>query len=128
MADNAATMREHGIYEVRNYLLCGHGFGIEPIIFWPDKLSPYRASWASPEQREAFAGAPDNGPARAAALDLRRLMIAMFREIGALHIQIGKVYPYREALDGSVAWEVVTGIKDQLDPAHAVNPGVLGLD
>ena len=51
----------------------------------------------------------------------------MFRETGALHIQLGKVYPYREALDGSVAWDVVCGIKDQLDPAHAINPGVLGL-
>jgi D-lactate dehydrogenase (cytochrome) len=127
MADNAASMREHGIYEVRNYLLCGHGFGIEPIIFWPDRLSPYRASWASPEQRDEFGGASDNAAARAAALDLRRRMIAMFREQGALHLQLGKVYPYREALDGTVAWEVVTGIKDQLDPAHVVNPGVLGL-
>src|SRR5581483_69689 len=87
MADNAAVMREHGIYEVRNSLLCGHAFGIEPIIFWPDRLSPYRASWASPEQRREFAAAPDNAAARAAALDLRRRMIEMLRGIGALHLQ-----------------------------------------
>ena len=127
MAENATMMREHGIYEVRNYLVCGHGFGLEPIIFWPDRLSPYRASWAAPEQREQFADAPDNGAARAAALDLRRRMIEMFRDIGALHLQLGKVYPYREALDGTVAWDVVSAIKDQLDPHHAINPGVLGL-
>jgi D-lactate dehydrogenase (cytochrome) len=128
MADNAGVMRAHGIYEVRNYLICGHGFGIEPIIFWPDRLSAYRSTWASEEQRRAFAAAPDNAPARAAALDLRARMIAMFRGIGAAHLQLGKVYPYREAYEGTVAWDVLTALKDQLDPDHVVNPGVLGLD
>ncbi len=128
MADNAELMHEHGIYEVRNYLICGHGFGIEPILFWPDKLSTYRSTWASPEQREEFADAPDNTEARRVALDLRRRMIAMFRTNGALHLQLGKVYPYREALDGTVAWDVISQIKDLFDPDHLVNPGTLGLD
>ena len=55
-------------------------------------------------------------------------MIAMFRGIGAAHLQLGKVYPYREAYEGTVTWDVLTALKDQLDPDHVVNPGVLGLD
>ena len=55
-------------------------------------------------------------------------MIAMFRGIGAAHLQLGKVYPYREAYEGTVAWDVLSALKDQLDPDHVVNPGVLGLD
>jgi FAD/FMN-containing dehydrogenase len=126
--DNAELMRDHGIYLVRNYLLCGHGFGIEPILFWPDRLSEYRASWASDEQRAQFGDAPANDAGRAVVLDLRRRMIAMFREIGAVHIQIGKVYPYKDALAGTVTWEIVESIKQVLDPSHVVNPGVLGLE
>jgi hypothetical protein len=126
--DNTDLMQRHGIYLVRNYLLCGHGFGIEPIFFWPDRLSPYRAHWASPEQREQFADAPPNDDGRAAVLDLRARMIAMFREIGSVHIQMGKVYPYREAMAGTVAWDVIETIKDATDPQRLVNPGVLGLE
>jgi FAD/FMN-containing dehydrogenase len=127
-ADNTDLMREHGIYLVRNYLLGGHGFGIEPILFWPDRLSEYRASWASDEQRAEFGDAPSNDAGRDAVLDLRRRMIAMFREIGAVHIQIGKVYPYRDALSGTVAWDVLEGVKTIVDPDRLLNPGVLGLE
>jgi D-lactate dehydrogenase (cytochrome) len=127
-AENADAMREHGIYLVRNYLLCGHGFGIEPILFWPDRLSEYRASWASEEQRAEFADAPANEPGRAAVLELRRRMIEMFRDLGAVHIQIGKVYPYKDALAGTVTWEIIESVKHMVDPALVLNPGVLGLE
>jgi FAD/FMN-containing dehydrogenase len=127
-ADNADLMRRHGIYLVRNYLLGGHSFGIEPILFWPDRLSAYRASWASEEQRAEFADAPANDAGREAVLDLRKRMIAMFRELGTVNIQIGKVYPYREALAGTATWELLEGIKGVVDPDRRLNPGVLGLD
>jgi D-lactate dehydrogenase (cytochrome) len=127
-SEHADVMSEHGIYLVRNYLIGGHGFGIEPILFWPDRLSEYRASWASDEQRAEFSDAPANDAGRAAVLDLRAQMIAKFRELGAVHIQIGKVYPYKDALAGTVTWEIIEGLKDVLDPARLVNPGVLGLD
>ena len=127
-ADNADLMRRHGIYLVRNYLLGGHGFGIEPILFWPDRLSEYRASWASEEQRTEFADAPANDAGRDAVLDLRKRMIAMFRELGAVNIQIGKVYPYRDTLAGTATWELIEGIKGVVDPDRRLNPGVLGLE
>jgi D-lactate dehydrogenase (cytochrome) len=127
-AQHGDVMREHGIYLVRNYLIGGHGFGIEPILFWPDRLSEYRASWASDEQRAEFGDAPANDAGRRAVLDLRAQMIARFRELGAVHIQIGKVYPYKDALAGTVTWEIIEEVKSVLDPARLLNPGVLGLD
>ncbi|HEX6312849.1 MAG TPA: FAD-binding oxidoreductase [Acidimicrobiia bacterium] len=128
MAERAGEMQRHGVYEVRNYLISGHFFGIEPILFWPDRLSSYRASWASEEQRAEFADAPSNAAARECALGVRRAMIKRFRELGAVHLQLGKVYPFKEALAGSTAWDVIEQVKDVLDPDHLVNPGVLGLD
>lgn len=127
-AEHADVMHAHGIYLVRNYLVTGHVFGIEPILFWPDRLSEYRASWASEEQRAEFAEAPANDAGRAAVLDLRAQMIAKFREIGSVHIQIGKVYPYKDALAGTVAWDVIEEVKNVVDPDRLLNPGVLGLD
>ncbi|MGH9049695.1 MAG: FAD-binding oxidoreductase [Acidimicrobiia bacterium] len=128
MADHAEEMRRHGVYEVRNYLITGHFFGIEPILFWPDRLSAYRASWASDEQRAEFGDAPSNTAARDCALAVRRAMISRFRELGTVHLQIGKVYPFKEALAGSTAWDVLEQVKGVLDPDHLVNPGSLGLE
>lgn len=127
MGEHAESMRSHGVYEIRNYLVAGHTFGIEPILFWPDRLSRYRASWASAEQREEFADAPPNAAARECAMAVRQAMLTRFREHGTVHIQIGKVYPLAEALAGTTAWEALEQIKHMLDPDHVVNPGVLGL-
>ncbi len=128
MAEARDAMERHGVYEVRNYLVTGHFFGIEPILFWPDRLSSYRASWSSDEQRAEFGDAPPNDAARDCALDVRARMIARFRELGAAHLQLGKVYPYREALAGTTTWDVLEQIKDVLDPDHSLNPGAIGLE
>jgi len=127
MSEHTEEMERHGVYEVRNYLITGHFFGIEPILFWPDRLSPYRASWASDEQRAEFADAAPNREARDCALGVRAAMIARFRELGAVHLQLGKVYPFKDALGGSATWEVLEQLKAVLDPDHLVNPGVIGL-
>ena len=77
-------------------------------------------------QGEEFADAPANDAGREAVLDLRTRMIAMFREIGSVHIQIGKVYPYRDAMAGTVAWDVIETIKDAVDPNGILSPGKQG--
>jgi len=128
MAEHVEEMERFGVYEVRNYLITGHFFGIEPILFWADRLSTYRASWASEEQRQEFADAAPNPAARECALAVRAAMLARFRELGAVHLQIGKVYPFKEALAGGTTWEVLEQLKGIVDPDHLVNPGSLGLD
>jgi hypothetical protein len=47
--------------------------------------------------------------------------------IGATHLQLGRLYPYRSRID-PVAGDVLDGLKQLLDPRCALNPGVLGLD
>jgi FAD/FMN-containing dehydrogenase len=61
-------------------------------------------------------------------IDLRSRMIDLFRDLGAVHHQIGKLYPYREALVGTSSWELVNALKALLDPQHLMNPGALSLD
>jgi len=82
---------------------------------------------ASPARAAALAAIPPNEEATSAALDLRRRMVHLFRELGAAHHQIGKFYPFREAQEGTPSWELLREIKGLLDPQGRMNPGALGL-
>jgi FAD/FMN-containing dehydrogenase len=53
----------------------------------------------------------------------------MFKH-GGYHMQNGKYYPYKEALEGrgTPLWSLLNKIKDAVDPERKVNPGSLGLE
>jgi FAD/FMN-containing dehydrogenase len=59
--------------------------------------------------------------------EARRQVQEVFSRFGCAHFQIGRTYPYREGLDAAT-WGFVEALKATLDPAGAMNPGVLGLD
>jgi FAD/FMN-containing dehydrogenase len=126
-ADNAALMQRHGIRMACNSLLHGHFWGIEPVIFWKRPLGPYRSHYATEDRRARSNGIVEDAERTATALDLRYRMQRMFREMGSLHVQWAKSYPFAEALKGQAAWGLLQQIKDAVDPGHVVNPGVLGL-
>ena len=58
---------------------------------------------------------------------LRKEIIAVFSEMAGTHLQIGKVYPYREGREAAT-WKLLEAIKDAVDPTRLVNPKSLGLD
>jgi D-lactate dehydrogenase (cytochrome) len=125
--DNQQLMQRHGIFETRLYIVVDHVFGIEPVLYWKDCPSALRRDVASPERSAALAAIPRNQEATAAALDLRRRMVRLFRQMGAAHHQIGKFYPFREAFEGTPTWELLCALKALLDPHGRMNPGALGL-
>jgi FAD/FMN-containing dehydrogenase len=45
---------------------------------------------------------------------------------GAIHLQIGKSYLYREGLEEK-SFNIVEKIKNHMDPNGLINPGSLGL-
>jgi FAD/FMN-containing dehydrogenase len=126
-ADNAALMKEHGIRLACNSLLHGHFWGIEPVIFWKRPLGVYRGHYATDERRAGNQDIEENAARTAAALDMRYRMQKVFRDMGSLHVQWAKSYPFAQALEGSAAWNVLEQIKRVTDPSHVINPGVLGL-
>lgn len=127
VAKNQAMLDKHGIRIKCNALLHGHFWGIEPVISWRRPLGPYRAHYATEDRKKRTTGIVENPEATAAAIDFRYRLTRMFRDMGSLHVQWAKAYPFSEALAGETAWSVLEDLKDVVDPGHTLNPGVLGL-
>jgi D-lactate dehydrogenase (cytochrome) len=120
-------MQKHQIRMACNSLLHGHFWGIEPVIFWKRPLGPYRHHYATDDRRRATQDTIDNPERNAVALDLRYRLQRVFREMGSLHVQWAKSYPFAQALAGTTAWSLLEDLKQATDPRGVVNPGVLGL-
>lgn len=123
--ENATLMQQHGIVHTCLYMITGNTFGIQPILYWQDSLSPLRQLFSIPAAHSSQAS--PNLRARAAVIDLRTRMITLFRDLGAVHHQIGKLYPYQEAFKDTPLWEAINEFKALLDPQLLMNPGALGL-
>ena len=58
---------------------------------------------------------------------LREELIAELDASGAIHLQIGKTYPYRTRLDTAMD-ALLLAIKNELDPKGIAAPGNLGFE
>lgn len=127
LAMNKAVMDQWGIKT--SYLTCfaGSEFVIEPSFYWHDELGDFRLSLIEPEFAQKWKSIPANEERRQVALGLRDRLRDLFDEQGALHLQIGKYYPYLDFMNNEALPRVLNGVKDLLDPKRLVNPGALGL-
>lgn len=129
-AENKARMDKNNIRY--SYLMCTSGpeFIIEPSLYWPDKIGEFRQEFLEPEYREKWKDRPEQPDVRAIAIELRAGIRDIIFKNGGYHMQIGKYYPFKEALEGRGAplWRLLNKIKDAVDPERRVNPGSLGLD
>jgi len=98
------------------------------VLFWKRPLGEYRGRYAPQDRHAVTDGIVENPETTAVAIDFRYRLTRMFREMGSLHVQWAKSYPFAEALEGSTAWDLIKRIKDATDPDHTLNPGILGLN
>lgn len=102
------------------------GFLIEPVFFWPDAASAIHRAYVEPDHLARLKTFPANAAARALVETMRAQIIASFQRQGAVHLQIGRAYPYRSGLP--VASDALLGaLKQHVDPHRRINPGSLGL-
>ena len=99
---------------------------LEPVFFWPDALEEVHRRSVEPGHLRRIRGFPENPAARAAVTKIRKALIALFTDLGAAHLQLGKSYQYREGLQDA-NWRLIEALKKELDPGRRMNPGVLGL-
>ncbi len=122
-----AEIDEHGIGVGYLFaLISTNGFVIEPVFFTPDAMTEIHEDTVEESVFNSLPGFPENECARAATAKLRQAVIDLFAEVGGIHMQIGKAYPYRDGLRPE-SWRVIENIKHALDPETRVNPGSLGL-
>lgn len=81
--------------------------------------APEPAFLAGVEEPEA------NMEGRALVDRLRQETVDLFRSLGAASNQIGRSYPFHQALSGAPR-TLLSNIKMALDPRGLMNPGVLG--
>ena len=99
---------------------------IEPVFFWPEALNPLHRHAVEPGQLAKLAGFPANPESTVLVGALRAQVIAAFQALGAIHLQVARTYPLKQAHDPAM-WQVLTVLKQQLDPRGLMNPGSLGL-
>ena len=126
-ASHDQTLRQHGIGV--GYLLATITTSctvLEPVFFWPDALEEIHRRSVEPAHLGRVRGFAANPAARSAVVEVREQLIKLFAELGAAHLQLGKSYPYREALQDPNR-RLIEALKKELDPARRMNPGALGL-
>jgi hypothetical protein len=126
-AAHEPEMRKHGIIWTRLLVVQKSMFGIEPIIYWQDRMNSLRHSVLSAANQEKWGSRPGRAEARAFALDLRRRLATVMERMRPYHYQAGKYYDYRAALAGESEWALLDDFKSMIDPARLINPGALGL-
>jgi FAD/FMN-containing dehydrogenase len=100
---------------------------VEPVFYWPDARGPVHEAAIQPEHMARLPPLVANPKALAVVVQARERIIAVYQRFGCGHFQIGRTYPYRASRDAA-SWSLLEAVKRELDPAGALNPGVLGLD
>ncbi len=124
---NAAILETHNIVHGALFTYADTDcFVIEPVFYWPDGLNAlHRHSVEASVLRHSNAF-PDNPAARAEVMRLRREVVDTLASCGAVHLQIGRLYPFARDL-ANAPLTVLREIKRHLDPEGRMNPGALGL-
>ena len=126
--EHDALMEEQGIgFGFLLATVSTTGFVIEPVFFTPDELNELHRETVEDHVLKKMPGFEPNPAASAATASIRAELIELFSEVGGIHMQIGKSYPYRDGLMPE-SWRIVESVKAALDPDGRVNPGSLGLD
>jgi FAD/FMN-containing dehydrogenase len=103
-----------------------HGFLYEPVFYWEDDRTPYHKRYLPQDYLDTLPEYPANPEGRALVAEMKVSIQDIFSETGAIHMQLGKAYPYLRNRDPS-AEAALRALKRELDPKGLMNPGGLQL-
>ncbi len=128
LAEHGARMEAAGV--VVGLLLstvATSAFVVEPVFYWPGPRTLYYERVLEPSDLARFTAFEPNPEAAALVAELRGKLLDLFAGLGAVHLQVGKTYRYRESRRPET-WRMLEAVKSALDPARLMNPKALGLE
>jgi FAD/FMN-containing dehydrogenase len=126
-ADNAGEMARLGVETGALIVATGRtSCLIEPVFFWPGAHNPLHRHAVEADHLAKLTTRPDDPEATALVERLKGEVIAVFRDLGAIHLQIARTYPLKASHDPQ-GWDLLAALKRQVDPSGLMNPGALAL-
>jgi FAD/FMN-containing dehydrogenase len=126
-AENQAKMDQMKVeYAAMFTSISTNGFLYEPVFYWEDDRTPYHKRYLPQEYLDMLPEYPANPEGRALVGELRGKIQEIFSDMGAVHMQVGKSYPYLLGRQ-TQATKILKDVKQSLDPDGLMNPGALGL-
>ncbi len=123
----AERMREHKvIYGAMFTTIRANAFLYEPVFYWHDVTNVTQERLAPPGYLGTLPQYAENLAGRALVDEMKHGIADLFQQHGAVHLQIGKFYPYMRGRESGAA-ALVRDIKQLVDPQRRLNPGALGL-
>ncbi len=127
MAEFAEEFKQHGVWMSHLLIAVGQqAFSFEPVFHWFDAWLPMHERMPRPDLLASLQRPAENLAARAVVARARERMLQVFVELGAASNQIGRTYPYQDALLPPQQ-QMLRQLKSLVDPGGRMNPGVLGL-
>ena len=104
----------------------GTAFLYEPVFYWEDDRTVFHKRYLPADYLKTLPEYPANPDGRALVHELRAEIRKLFASVGAIHMQVGKSYPYMEGRQAEAA-RALRELKKVLDPQGLMNPGALQL-
>lgn len=125
-AENAARMDQLKVEKAAMFTsISTNGFLYEPVFYWEDDRTAYHKRYLPQEYLDTLPEYDANPDGRALVAELRGKIQDLFCDTGAVHMQVGKSYPYLRGRQAQ-ATQILKDVKKSLDPDGLMNPGALG--
>ncbi len=102
-------------------------FVLEPVFFWPDAYTEIHEMSVEADHLAKLTKFDENLDARQAVHKIRTALGELYKNLGAVHLQVGKTYQYKQGLEPN-SYKVIEAIKAAVDPQGRLNPQSLGLE
>lgn len=101
-------------------------FVLEPVFFWPDAYTEIHEHSVEKDHLAKLTKFDENLDARDLVQQIRTDLVELYKDLGAVHLQIGKTYRFKEGIEPDT-YKLIEAIKAIVDPEGRINPESLGL-
>ena len=124
-AEYEGRMEVHKVEKAAMYTsISTHGFLFEPVFYWQDDRTAYHKRYLPQEYLDVLPEYEANPEGRKLVAEMKERVQNIFTEFGAVHMQLGKAYPYMRGREAQSA-ALIREVKAKLDPKGLMNPGAL---